>query len=71
MREIISLVDRLVVLVKGKVAVYDTPKVVLGHKFVPVLKKIGFPDFLHLHYELQKAGVQIDAPVVTFEDTEL
>lgn len=70
MRELISLVDRLVVLVQGKVAVCDTPEVVLGHKFIPVLKEIGLPDYLRLFYKLQERGVRFDASVVTFEDAE-
>lgn len=70
MRELISLVDRLVVLVQGRVAVCDTPEVVMGHNFIPVFKNIGLPDYLRLFHELHERGVQIDTPVVTFEDAE-
>lgn len=70
LRELIPLVDRLVVLNRGKAAACGTPGEVLGCNPLQNLKGIGLPDYLRLICELKERGVQFKGPVTTFQDAE-
>lgn len=68
LRELLPLVDRLIVLTRGKMTAWGTPEEVLGENSIQNLQGIGLPDYLRLVSKLEEHGVRLDSQVVTFAD---
>ena len=68
MEDVAKLVDRIIVLYKGKVALTGTPKEVFCHVEELEAMGLGAPQITYVMYELQKKGLSVPLDVYTTDE---